>query len=113
MAEKAKPVTERDKLTEAMAISIWRASALNYCDARDLDAEWAGFADFDREPYLKQARAALAALEAAHVVVPREPTSEMVIAGQEVFLDNGYTHGQLNDTTLRKAYKAMIGAAHE
>lgn len=60
------------------------------------------------------ATAALTAIEAAgYAVVPKQANTEMVIAGQETFLDNGYTHGELHDGTLKKAYAAMVAAATE
>jgi hypothetical protein len=74
---------------------------------------WADNNDPDYDAPLGQkyarfkARAALAAVYEAI----KEPTSDQVVAGQEVFLDNGYSHAELNDTTLRKAFTAMLEAS--
>jgi hypothetical protein len=61
----------------------------------------------DREGAIEATRRALAAVYEAM----EEPTSDQVVAGQEVFLDNGYSHAELNDTTLRKAFTAMLEAS--
>lgn len=95
----------RNELIETMA----RAIKTSVKHGADL---WDSTAEADKVFIRKHATAALTALEAAgFVVVPKQASTEMVIAGQETFLDNGYTHGELHDGTLRKAYAAMIAAA--
>lgn len=56
-------------LVEKVARAIWKESAINIGGTRDLDAEWNEFRRCDKEPYLMNARAAIAIVleEAAKV----------------------------------------------
>jgi hypothetical protein len=46
-----------EELVEKAALAIWKASALDIMGTRDLEAEWRSFEDFDKEPYVRKARA--------------------------------------------------------
>jgi len=98
----------RDELIETMA----RAASNYACKAIGSDNTWDTASESERNEIRPAFEVALTAIEAAgYAVVPKQASTEMVIAGQETFLDNGYTHGELHDGTLRKAYAAMIAAA--
>lgn len=72
-----------DKLIEAMARAMWdqRWKDLQSSPIRELmganPREWECKEPDVQEAFRQQARAALAALQETHAVVPREPTPEM------------------------------------
>jgi len=68
---------------------------------RELDAD-------DRDSRLKEARAALTAIEkAGHRIVPKQPTDEMLWAA----LSAGHFDGIKDDADMRLSYAAMLAAA--
>ena len=95
-------MSEREELVEVMA----RASCFVACgeDPRLSEVRWKENAC----EYIRESIAALTALEATHVVVPRKPTVEMLTAGTEVFLQVGVTEGRAS-----ACWQAMIGVAHD
>ncbi|MDY8108239.1 hypothetical protein U0C82_03630 [Fulvimarina sp. 2208YS6-2-32] len=70
---------------------------------------------------LRQARAALAAIEETHVVVPREPTKQMAVAGEDAIQEaidyTTDTHStyiiELPMEWAMVGYRAMIAAAEK
>ena len=109
---------------EVIAAAIY---ALDPAEDQDLDMDyrpigkpypipWEAIAEFD-SPAVKaiedDATAILAALDAAgYVVVPREPTDEMVVAGDERIIEalNDHTFALRPITPADDAYRAMIAA---
>ena len=127
---------EYDKLIYNTARIIWETGVgevLGY--NRDLGAEFDSFNDTDREPYLRQAEAVLGHLLADNsayieglsdlldgkaVIVPVEPTVEMIASSLESSLKI-MTDNQLRELTpqdkeplpsevTRASYKAMLEA---
>jgi hypothetical protein len=83
---------DRDKIVETMARAI---DPVAWSDIEPIDHD-------ERKRSLWEANAALSALEAAGlVVVPREPTQEMLT----------HQNVDVGEKTARKAYSAMISAA--
>ena len=76
-----------EQLVEKMARDM-RAVAIGPILAmgRDLDAEWTAILAIDRAPYLNIATATLTAIRGAGLVImPREPTPEMLEAGRKAW----------------------------
>lgn len=90
----------RDMLIEAMARAIYEKRNGFGCKA------WSRLPQLHHAPYKQDATAALAAIEAAGcVVVPREPTREMVQAGP--------FRGRQNteESMYHGIYRAMLAAS--
>ncbi len=87
----------REELRERIAKAL-------YCANYDGDKRpWAERLDWERELYLISADAVLAEIAAAGLVlVPREPTGDMLSAGEWKIM---------NDFTASEVYRAMIAAA--
>lgn len=86
------------------------ARELANIDGNDFDSNL--MSDHNRGLYRKRAARVLTAALAGHVVVPREPTAEMIQAGDEANptqWNDGTDYGFISDVSY-DVYRAMIDA---
>lgn len=99
------------EMVEKVARAIW----LDMASRADKESAWDGFDANDRASYISMARAAIEAM--------REPTKEMVTAGddeKEACIDSGwdsdadgnrYDYTTVNSDLPARVFRAMIAAA--
>lgn len=82
-------------------------------DEDEIEVRWRGLGSLERRDYIDLAQAALAALQPAPgmVMVPVEPTEEMLAKGNEavgIFL---WDNDALDNGAAKSCYRAMIQAS--
>lgn len=86
-----------DKRIEKAARAIYRCLCFH-------DDEWLGF-ETVKENYIPLAKAALNAALGDDVIVPKEPTQDMIVAGDDILNVYG-----IEPYHAPECYRAMIGA---